>query len=234
MSKSVIKISETFMLRRIDPVCILKNYLKGGYKNLEIPKQKIKSKNKRISLGKNYGDNNSYEIYRFKDKSNSKQVILTTNHLIYKHSVDKILGQNVERPIVKCLYCKRKINKTPIGIPISMETNNKTKEIKFHVDGTYCNFNCMFADFKRINDTSRIYKDPLYMDAEQLIHVMFHKMYPKQEKKRIREAPDWRLLRENGGPLTDKEFDEGNFVFIPMTSVVQVPVKRQYIKLNIK
>ena len=235
MEKSIIKISSSFMLRRIDPIEILSNYLKGNYKSLDLPKDKIETKKGILIIGKNTGKDKSYEIYRFTDKSNSKQTIITTNHISYKHAIDQLNNKtNLTNPIIKCLYCRRFIKENPVGIPVSMESDLKNNIVKFNVDGNYCNFNCVYADLKRMVSVSRIYQDPLYMDSEQMLHVMYHKMYPEKCKERIIEAPDWRLLKENGGPLSDKEFDENSNNYIPLTSIVQVPIKRQFIKLSSK
>ena len=113
-----------------------------------------------------------------------------------------------------------------------METDTKNKTTLFNVEGTYDTFGCALASLKRIYSCHYRYKDPLYMDSEQLLHTMYHKMYPDKIGSRIKEANDWRLLKLNGGPLTDQEYDSEQCEYVKIPNLVTVPVKRQYVKLN--
>ena len=222
------------MLRRIDPVIMIRRYLAGEFRQVTIPKGKVRFSTAFVNLNHKIGSDQTSEVYRYNDKTNSGQLIVTTNHERYKYSKDLQNNKpNVDKPIAYCGWCRREIKHKPIGIPISMETDRNTNNVAFNVEDTYDTFGCALASLKRIYSCHYMYKDPLYMDAEQLLHTMYHKMYPKKIGFRIKEANDWRLLKSNGGPLTDEEFNSEQCEYVKIPNLVMIPVKRQYIKLNL-
>ena len=232
MPKISIKITETLMLRRIDPITMLKKYLSGGFKNVTIPKNKIKITSSFVDLNRRIGTDQTCEIYRFNDKTNHSQVIVTTNHSNYQQVKDKTPKQ-----INKCIWCRRNIVGKPIGIPVEMELNRHTKETIFHVEDSYCNhnyFQCVFAGLKQLNSCHHMYKDPIYMDSEQLLHRMYYKIYPDRNKTRIKEAKHWRMLDINGGPLSSEQYDSETTEYIEIPNLILLPCKRRYIQLTIK
>jgi len=232
MSRTI-KINETLMLRRIDPVIMLRRYLAGEFKNVKIPAAKVNVSSSFINLNQRIGTDQTSQTYRFSDKTNSGQIIVTTNHEQYKYSKDKAESKSTNRPLAHCRWCRREIKTTPLGIPISMELNSNTNNVRFNVEDTYDTFGCAFASLKRIYTCHYMYKDPLYMDAEQLLHCMFYRMYPDKRGIRINEANDWRLLESNGGPLSDSEYDSDKYVYVTTPSIILAPVKRQYVKLRV-
>lgn len=225
-----IKISETLMLRRIDPVNLLNRYLAGDFSNVKIPNDKIDISSNFINLNQRIGNDQTSKIYRFNDKSNCGQTVVTTNHNQYNYVKNTMENKNPIKSTTWCLWSKRKIEGTPIGIPIVMEIDKQNK-VTFQTEDTYANFGCALAGLKRLYSCHRNYKDPLYMDAEQLLHCMYYRMYPDKLGTRIVEAKDWRLLDINGGPLTEEEYDSDQYGYIPIPNVVTIPIKRQYIKL---
>lgn len=231
MLRNTIKIAETLILRRIDPVLILRKYLAGDYKNTIIPTEKITLSKAFLNVNSKIGNDQTSELYRFSDKTNSGQLIITSNHEQYKYSCDTI---NNDKPISYCKWCRREIKGIPLGIPISMEKERNSNIVYFNVEDTYDTFGCALASLKRIYSCHYMYKDPLYMDAEQLLHCLYHKMHPNRLGTRIKEAGDWRLLKYNGGPLEDEEYDSEQYQYVQLTNIVTVPIKRQFIKLNIK
>ena len=233
MSRSAIKISETLMLRRIDPVVMLRRYLGGEFTKVRIPKDKVKLSSAFINLNQRIGTDQTAKVYRFNDKTNLGQIVVTTNHEQYKYVSDTMDGKNPDKPKIWCLWSRREIIGTPIGIPIIMESDRHTNKVTFQTEDTYANFGCALAGLKRIYSCHRNYKDPLYMDAEQLLHCMYHRMYPDKSGTRIVEAKDWRLLDINGGPLTEEEYDSIQYKYVPIPNVAVIPIKRQYIKLTL-
>ena len=225
---SVIKISENFTIRKIDPKEVARKYFEKKFEKRLLPICKVKTSGSLKNNDKNVGSTNSSEIYRFLDRSNNNQIILTTNHALYKYH----LNENETKPSIKCKYCKRLISKDPIGLPIYIE--REKEEVRFFVIDNFCDFGCCFSFLKRKNCENRIYKGSLYMNAEQLLYCMYYRMYPKRNGESIREKPDWDLLQENGGPLNDEEFDTDNASYISIPSVVTLPSKKQYIKHNLK
>ena len=85
MSKSAIKITETLMLRRIDPVEMYRRYLTGEFSKLSIPENKVDTSSAFINLNSRIGSDQTAKIYRFNDKTNSGQIIVTTNHDQYHY-----------------------------------------------------------------------------------------------------------------------------------------------------
>ena len=232
MSKktTVFRVSENFSLRKIDPNLIALNFFKGEYLNRKISEKKIKKGNI-LKIGKDVGNDMSSEVYRFKDKDNNNQTIYTTNHALYNYVTKKNEGKILENPILKCKYCKRGNLKSPIGLPISMEIDNEN--VKFLVIDSFCDFGCTFSYLKRKNTESRLYRGPIYTNAEQLLYSLYYRVYPDRVGKNIKDKPDWELLRENGGPLTDEEFDSEKADYFPIPSVTVSSTKKQYIKLNV-
>lgn len=227
MLNSAVKITETLMLRRIDPVESFKKYLLGDYKNITIPKDKAIISSSFINLNQKIGNDENFSIYRFNDKTNYGQLIVTTNHKQYSEYKDNVKNKKW------CLWSRREIKENAIGIPISMEIDRHTNKITFYIEDTYANFECAMASLKRIYSCHRNYKDSLYMDAEQMLHCMYYRMYPDKIGTRITEAKDWRLLDINGGPLSEEEYDSDQHGYIQIPNVVIIPIKRQYVKLGL-
>lgn len=230
MSK-IVRVSETFTIRKIDPKQIASRFFKGEYTGRNIPETKIKS-TASLLTGKEIGTDSLSEVFRFKDKNNNNQTIYTTNHSLYKHVLDIQNGKNTEIPILKCKYCKRGNLKKPIGLPMYMETS--PNDVAFFVTDSFCDFGCAFSYLKRKLGESRIFKNPLYMNSEQLLYCFYYRVHPQFIGQTIREKPDWELLRENGGSLTNEEFDSESVEYIPLPSVVLLPSKKQYIKMNLR
>lgn len=233
MSRNSIKITDTLMLRRIDPVSMIKGYLAGDFKKLGMPQTKVTMSSAFVNLGQRVGTDSSSEIYRFNDKTNQGQLIITTNHEQYKHAKEQSEGKNTEPSVVNCKWCNRLIKGPTLGIPISMSVNKHTSEVRFNIIDFHHSFECALATLKRRYSTFRMYKDPLLMDAEQMLHCMYYKMHPKKKGTRIREALDPDLLVNNNGPLTEDEWESDQHTYISVPNVVLVPVKKQYIKLTL-
>lgn len=222
---------ESFSIRKIDYKEMAINFFKGIYNDRKLPENKIKGNSESsISVfSKEIGTNNSSEVYRFKDKGNNIQTVFTTNHSSYSSYLDKS-----KEVVHRCGYCKRSNMKCPIGIPIEMEIDKTGQNVTFHVIGNYCDFGCALSYLKRKLSENRRYRGAHFMNSEQMLYCLFYRVYPSKSGENIKEKPDWELLRENGGCLTDAEFDSDSAEYIPIASVAIIPSKKQYLKLNIK
>lgn len=232
MSNAAIKITESLMLRRVDPVDMLKKYLAGEFVRTEIPAEKV-SMSSFVNVDHRIGNDTNAKIYRLTDKTNVGQVIVTTNHDQYSYAKNISDGKQPVKRKNWCLWSKREINEESVGIPVAMEIDRYNNKITFYVEDAYYNFECAIAGLKRLYSCHRNYKDPLYMDAEQMLHCMYYRLYPDRIGTRINEAKDWRLLDINGGPLTEEEYDSDQHKYIQLPNVVIIPIKRQYIKLTV-
>ena len=235
----ILKITESFSLRKIDPKVIARKFFAGDYVNRSLPETKIRGSVSVVKIGKDIGNDKNSEVFSYKDRNNNNQVIYTTNHALYKYVMDSQSGNTKDTkenpPILKCKYCKRGGMRRPIGLPIKMEKKVKKggEEITFHVVDSFCDFGCAFSYLKRRTTISRLYRGTLFANAEQLLHIFYYRVYPDRIGESIREKPDWDLLRENGGPLTNEEFDSNNSEYIPVPSIILQPAKQQYVKMNI-
>ena len=229
--KTVFRVSDSFTLRKIDTKSVASKFFKGEYVNRNLPEKRIKNAGS-LLIGKDVGSDINSEVYRFKDKNNNNQTIYTTNHALYDYITKNAQGKLTELPILKCKYCKRGSLKSPIGLPISMEIKND--KVTFNVIDAFCDFGCAFSYLKRKKMESRLYRGPIYTNAEQLLYALYYRVYPDRIGKNIKDKPDWELLRENGGPLTNEEFDSETADYVSIPSVTISSSKKQYIKLNVR
>ena len=229
MTGGILRITESFSLRKIDAKSIANKFFKGDYANRGWPENKIRSGVSVVKIGKDIGNDKSSEIFSYKDKNNNNQIIYTTNHALYKYISEGSSGINC--PILKCQYCKRGNLKKPIGLPIAM--SKEGEKITFHVTGSFCDFGCAFSHLKRRTGTSRLYRGPLFMNSEQMLNLLYYRVYPERVGETIKEKPDWDLLRDNGGPLTNEEFDSSSSEYVPIPSMILLPSKQQFMKLNV-
>lgn len=100
-----------------------------------------------------------------------------------------------------CDWCRRQFDDKPLGIPLSYCVREDGAYI-YKCDGYFCSFECSLAFVRRDASGYAHRRDPLYRHSESLLKSMFDKLYPGSK---LREAPDWRLLRDNGGDLGDEE-----------------------------
>lgn len=259
--KPITTLTPTFLLKGVDPLKVLNDYLSGKrsiYSGIDKASMKTSQMSDKtvktvvpFSLLPKYGTSSDDEIYVYSDKTNFQKKILTINHqsfIIAKEYIDKGQIINTLPKVGKCLWCRMPIEDAPIGIPISMEwiRNQNTLPdnsdqisrqpdiIVFHVDGTFCCFECCYAGLKQIYVPKNLFKDPVYNNSEHLLKMMYTILYPEKGSgtQELREAPDWRLLKENGGCLEPNEFFSKTNTYIKIPNVVMLPVKMEYIILK--
>lgn len=98
-----------------------------------------------------------------------------------------------------CDWCRRQFDHEPLGIPLSYRKREDGTNA-YTCDGWLCSFECTLAFVRRDASAYAGGRDPLYRDAEAFLFNLFTKLYPT---RKLRAAPDWRLLRDNGGDLGD-------------------------------
>lgn len=116
-----------------------------------------------------------------------------------------ILPSNIQKGIF-CFWCMRKIvptgNITWIGIPISQTTDGT-----FLCEGSFCTHNklsCVFAWYLRENEKGL--RDSVFSSSLIYLHSMYKKLYGENPPG-LEPAADFRLLNQNGGPLSSDDFD---------------------------
>ncbi len=245
---TITAITPTFLLKGIDPIKILSDYIGGKYNNIDINlKPKIPKNVTPISIVPKYGTSTEDQIYIYKDKSNINQTVVTTNHEAYtrvkayynneglqKSQITRVSSEPERSPEIKeCMWCRSEIKTEALGIPISIEIlqdrETEEKAYVFHVDGNddYCCFECCFSGYKRLTPASTIYRDPLYMDTEQMLKFMYSCIYSNAPP--LKEAQDYRLLKRNNGPLTEKEFFSETHAYVRTSNVILLPAKIEYL-----
>lgn len=208
--------SSTFTLRGIDQQKLIEAYINGEHRKILIENTKTKKaliftepvKQVKVELTENY-NNKSYIL-----NSNSvKQVIHTTNQDLYEifYKENKLIEITFD-----CFYCRVNFTRIPCGFPIIV--NLYLDKYVFHVDEPYyCSFECVKAALcESKQDTSTI---------EENLNLLISLMYPETEIKR---ANNWKLHEKNHGPLTELEYRKTDSKFILLTSVIMIPLKRQY------
>lgn len=225
---------EQFTLRKISLKEITRKYFSGELSRKTPPIEKIKTVDTGIRIGREVGNNLHSETYRFADRQNGNQTILTTNHNLYNYYNELSKGNNPELPLIKCKYCKRTIKNTPVGIPIMMEIDEQNDTTTYYIIDPCCDFGCSFTLLKKKTGDSRIYRDGKYMNGEQMLYCMYYQMHPEKHGKSLQEKPDWEMLRENGGLMTDEEFDSETMTYVPLPSLIILPTKGQVLRMNTK
>lgn len=223
----ILTIHKSFLLRSINPNNIISEYFKGKYDNFETPKSSIKVIDGFEKSTRKIGRTPDHECYKFTDKIGSTRTIITTNHAMYIWFKN---GQIGNPPHTKCGWCRNNVDDFPIGIPIELTYNNENDELICHMEDTFCSFECAITLLRRYNGYNRKFRDPHYKDSEQILHILFEKMYPNSST--IHERPDWRLLDINGGYLTEKEYYGNTHKYVDTKNLILLPVKRKFIKLS--
>jgi len=224
----ILSVNPTFLLRHLDPSKILENYKSGKYCHITLPKEKIHLNLITPSIQSNLGTDPESDLYTFRTKGNLTQTVASTSHLHYL-----LFNRNggLIPPGGICDWCRISFSHSSVGIPIKMEIGHfdiGEPIIIFYLDGCMCSCECALAELKRHHTLSYRYRDSLYMDSEQMLRYMYSIIYPNEDF--LYEAPDYRLLRQNGGSLDISEFHNKKHIYVRTPNIILAPVKRQFLK----
>jgi len=237
--KPIIEILPTFLLRSVDPAKVIADYQNGKYQNLSMH-NKVENQptlNQRlpsISLLPDYDKSADSESYSYVDKSNVQRIVGTTNHRNYEiiKANTQLAGALPFGNGEKCNWCRVELTQSPIGIPIKIQclktkdaSQGENKYYVFHCEGSYCSFECCYAGLKQLNQPIFVTRDSLHMESEQMLRFMYDIIYPNSK---LQEAPDWRILKDNGGFLSREEFFSCNHTFHRLPSIILLPAKVEY------
>lgn len=250
-TKTVIGYNPAFLLKKIDPYQIITQYFAGKYKNIDKFPSKIEKAKSQINVSL-IGTNSNSEIFSFKDKFGVTQTMITTNHQPFAYALNQLnsisetshdndtskesnaniieyteqLTKIVPYKPNKCLWCRCKFkpDEEPVGIPIKMEKAGHVTI--FHVDQPYhCKMECMYSNLKSRQNV-RMFNDGIYTDSNSLANIFYRLFTGTLEN--IKEALDWILHEENGGPLKDEQFHSGNTKYTKTGNIVLLPIKAEY------
>lgn len=102
----------------------------------------------------------------------------------------------------RCWYCKRITkDETRVGIPVRMRDDKLHCMMIVDIEGRACHYSCAYS-YLRDRDHLDIYSGRLII-LRKIFELIF------EGKEKLNPAPDFSLLKENGGDLTDEMFDSG-------------------------
>lgn len=210
--------SSTFTLRGINQQDLINAYIRGEHRKISI--ENIKNRKppvfseppKQIKADLT-GDPNckSYLL----NSNSTKQIIHTTNQDLYELVYN---NNRISEIKFECFYCRVEKETIPVGFP--MIINIYIDKYVIHIDEPYyCSLECVnsaLSDSKE--DTSII---------EENLNFLNSLMYPGRE---LKKAKNWKLHEKNHGPLSEQEYRYSESKFIQLSSVILLPLKRQYIE----
>lgn len=199
-----------FFLKQVDPNEVVDLYLSN---NLKMPLEKIKFDNLIITPDLEVGKDYYAPIYEINDKNGENIRIITTDHdkWIQNNNIDYI-----------CHWCRINNQGEHIILPIKVDKDISTNKLIFYGTGSYCCFECAYADLKTKWYCGYQVRDVLYSDTESILRFMY---FIYTGKTNLISSPDWSLHQKNGGCLPDKDF------FNEKTTYIKSP---NYIINNIK
>lgn len=107
-----------------------------------------------------------------------------------------------------CWHCKREVLPGhKVGIPLRIRDDRFHHVLIVDIEGRACNSSCAFA-FVR----DHVAEHSCYEGRETAMQQINEICSPGTT---LRAAPNWRLLKINGGPLSDEEFNSGVCQFRP-------------------
>lgn len=221
MSNKII-IKNILFLRGLDINNIISKYNNYEYSNNIKSNTKIDITSKFQKPNNIIGNNDYYQCYYFKDKIGIDHRMFTTNQVTF----DWYKNKNKKCKLLKCNWCRQDITNHPVGIPVSVSLIDD--KYIYHVEDSFCSFECCLTQLRRLNIYNKNYKDSTYKNSEQLLLTIYKKLYPLSKK--LVERPDWRLLNINGGPLSKQDFESKTHKYIITNKLILLPLKREFIQ----
>lgn len=257
MSKSVVNIVPSFLLRGINPNKVLDDYVKGFFSNIHFENvQDVTVKTAPLTIVSVNSNSPEDPVFVIREKNSFNRVFVFANQeefKMYQNNVEKDMDVKISRV---CDYCLRKFDHQHMVIPLIREiryirkggdpsgdpigdsrgpggSKNGNTVVKFPViigDGKYCDYRCTFAALKCYNSVNFRYRDLLYNNSEMLLRELFEEKYPNQV---LTPAPNRSLLKSFGGSLDYDEWSDHNFTYDRMINPLILPAKIPHEKCNV-
>ncbi len=203
-----IRVDPSFILKSIDPTELFKRYTSGEFFNLSVPISLNLETSNLYSIRNWCIDYTLYSVGRFVDFYTNKEYS--------------------ELPKIGCYWCHLPISHI-IGIPIEIATINN--ETVYKMIDYYCSFQCAMAAINENNKLMERFRNPKMKDSEVILRFLYDKICPG---KRLVPSPDFRLLKANGGPLTEEEYFGGSGSYVKLFGTIGVPCKCEFLLLDAK
>lgn len=185
-------VQPTFIISDIKFDEIYKRYCEGHYNNLTV--ESIKANRPKI-------------VSKIKKKEFVSEDESKERYVISDNRGIKISFINVMKPSSVCQWCRRSMSKVEekLSIPISIKPSDDNTNTTFLGFGTYCTFECCYADL------NRTYKHNIkFKDSSAYLNFLFDRLHPNSN---LKQAPDFVLHESNGGPLSDEEFHSNSHTY---------------------
>lgn len=232
-----LKLNPTILLKGIEYQKVLSDYLNGKFRDSTNKDIIIKSSVKDINAPV-YGNDNNSSSFAIKAQGGCVVVMATTgNKEVYRDNPEECKMGGL------CEYCHRKFTHESIGYPVSYDEKSEITNTEegavfktyyiFSTEGSFCGFPCRLGFLRSSNLRSGGYRGSSISDCERFLKMMYYlcaKMNGLKTIKTLNPAKDPRLLKSNGGSLTDEEWDEDDIVYERSDRIIIVPAKSQYMK----
>lgn len=211
--------SAQLFIKRVNYAAVEKDYLAGKFATVTdfppvvLTEEQENELNTTVSFRK-ISHSREDGIFLSKDVNNEDKINVCTNQVAYEIfcNDDPAVPLKEDYP-KRCRSCLRDFKEDKVSIPIRYALEN-AKHI-FWCEDTFCSFEC--ALFWIRMHTSGTY----YSRSESYLRLMFCLQYGNGKK--LLPANDPRLLKSNGGSLTDEEFTSHRYV--NTENIICAPIK---------
>lgn len=228
----------TFLLKGLDPNKLLADYQAGFFSRKPVAKAKIQIAQNKTILAPTYGTTNKDAVFSIKDRNNCSVVIAKTGHAdceVYNSTGgDLSVGG-------RCDKCKKDFDTIAMGYPIAYQEltilTNAEENIEnaryrilyiFWVEGKFCSFECALAYIQLLLSLPADHRDTTIRDSERMLKTLYKLTYPNAPV--LRPSQDTKLLRSNGGSLTNEEWQDNQHIYVRTERVLMIPAQVEYIK----
>lgn len=232
------RVNPTFLLKGIDPNVVIRDYVQGKFSRQPIQKEKIQIAHASSIIAPTYGNSNHLPVFAVQDRNNGKVIYATTGHEDLE-----VFTRTGDMPETggRCLYCVRDYTGMRTGYPIayqeqtvltnaSMDPRDAKYRVfyTFWVEGSFCSYECALSYLNLHGNKSADYRDPTMRDAEQMLHQLYNLIHPNSGV--LHPSQDHRLLKCNGGSLTDAEWGDVKHQYRRTDRILLIPAKVEYLQ----
>jgi hypothetical protein len=233
MSKVVLSINPSFLLKGVDPHKVAEDYFSGKFAGLTWERPTTE---KKINAGPivmipiNENNPESAKLV-FSEKNSYKRVVVFSNQEQY----DKYNKGDITKH--KCDNCRIKFDHNTDCIPLYKENiycpdpydkNAIIKVTAYWGTGTYCDLICTFSAYKQYNQVPIRFRDVSYNNSELYIREIFLLRHPGETLRSL----DRRLLKKFGGSLDYNEWKRDAHEYTRIPGLYILPVKVPYEKIE--
>lgn len=226
-----IKINPTFLLKGVDPVELVKKYVSGNF-NSQFNKSKIPRAKNNISIIPSNRTGSQDPVFSVKDRFNNFIIISTSNHENFKVFTES--GGELKKGGI-CDRCHKTFEHTGIGYPVkynekSVLSNDRYRIIYvFYIEGCFCCFEHCLEYVNLMLSQPLTQRDNMLNDAASALKFMHSLIYPGQT---LLSSNNPCLLKNNGGSLTEEEWEDKRYIYVPTDRLLLIPVKREHIRFD--